>query len=80
MYILPVLGSGADADNGMAHLVTFIHSFRILLVISTAYIHELNWGLYTTVVACTDDSLHLSCSSMHWMAACLSGVTMLFSS
>jgi hypothetical protein len=26
MYILPVLGSGADADNGMAHLVTFIHS------------------------------------------------------
>jgi hypothetical protein len=24
MYILPVLGSGADADNGMAHLVTFI--------------------------------------------------------
>ena len=28
MYILPVLGSGADADNGMAHLVTFIHSQR----------------------------------------------------
>jgi hypothetical protein len=27
MYILPVLGSGANADNGMAHLVTFIHSF-----------------------------------------------------
>jgi hypothetical protein len=26
MYILPVLGSGADADNGVAHLVTFIHS------------------------------------------------------
>jgi hypothetical protein len=22
-----VLGSGADADSGMAHLVTFIHSF-----------------------------------------------------
>jgi hypothetical protein len=27
MYILPVLGSGADAGNGMAHLVTFIHSY-----------------------------------------------------
>jgi hypothetical protein len=27
MYILPVLGSGANADNGMVHLVTFIHSF-----------------------------------------------------
>jgi len=27
MYILPVIGSGADADNGMAHLVSFIHSF-----------------------------------------------------
>jgi hypothetical protein len=27
MYMLPVLGSGADADNGMAHLVTFIHSY-----------------------------------------------------
>jgi hypothetical protein len=27
MYILPVLGSGVDADNGMVHLVTFIHSF-----------------------------------------------------
>jgi hypothetical protein len=23
-YIVPVLRSGADADNGMAHLVTFI--------------------------------------------------------
>jgi len=28
MYILAVLGSGADADNGMAHLVTFIHSWE----------------------------------------------------
>jgi len=33
MYILPVIGSGADADNGMAHLVTFIHSFILLLEI-----------------------------------------------
>jgi hypothetical protein len=31
MYILPVLGSGADADNGMAHLVTFIHSYKAQL-------------------------------------------------
>jgi hypothetical protein len=33
MYILPVLGSGADADNGMAHLVTFIHCVQILSVL-----------------------------------------------
>jgi hypothetical protein len=32
MYVLPVLGSGADADNGMAHLVTFIHSYTFLQV------------------------------------------------
>jgi len=30
MYILPVIGSGADADNGMAHLVSFIHSFMYM--------------------------------------------------
>jgi hypothetical protein len=29
MYILPVLGSGADADNGMAHLITFIHTYYV---------------------------------------------------
>jgi hypothetical protein len=29
MYILPVLlGSGGDADNGTAHLVTFIYSYE----------------------------------------------------
>jgi hypothetical protein len=26
-FVLLVIGSGADTDNGMAHLVTFIHSF-----------------------------------------------------
>jgi hypothetical protein len=30
MYILPVLGSRADADNGVAHLVIFIHSYSTL--------------------------------------------------
>jgi len=45
MYILPVIGSGADADNGMAHLVSFIHS-----VICEAY--EARQSYWICLTAC----------------------------
>jgi hypothetical protein len=45
MYILPVLGSGTDADNGMAHLSGNIHSFitsnHAPVVVVSDYMHAM---------------------------------------